>query len=155
MTAEDVAYSWNRTFFDPRSENTTAIDLATRTESLTAVSDREFVIKTHEPEANAGIWGSFPFLTSGSFTYSKAQIEAGEQEFREVPIGTGPYQFDSRIPNQFITMTAANVDHWRKDPGFQNRHGLEIPELATRIACLLYTSPSPRDRQKSRMPSSA
>ena len=27
--------------------------------------------------------------------------------------------------------------------------------LAIRIFCLLYTSPSPRDRQKSRMPSSA
>ena len=26
---------------------------------------------------------------------------------------------------------------------------------AKRLACLLYTSPSPRDRQKSRMPSSA
>ena len=29
------------------------------------------------------------------------------------------------------------------------------PEEARRKACLLYTSPSPRDRQKSRMPSSA
>ena len=28
-------------------------------------------------------------------------------------------------------------------------------KLATIYACLLYTSPSPRDRQKSRMPSSA
>ena len=28
-------------------------------------------------------------------------------------------------------------------------------EEALRINCLLYTSPSPRDRQKSRMPSSA
>ena len=28
-------------------------------------------------------------------------------------------------------------------------------EAETRKACLLYTSPSPRDRQKSRMPSSA
>ena len=27
--------------------------------------------------------------------------------------------------------------------------------IATNIGCLLYTSPSPRDRQKSRMPSSA
>ena len=70
VTAEDVAFSWNRTFFDPRSENSTALDLATRTESMIAVSDREFVVKTHEPEANAGIWGSFPFLSSGSFTYS-------------------------------------------------------------------------------------
>ena len=29
------------------------------------------------------------------------------------------------------------------------------PETASYIICLLYTSPSPRDRQKSRMPSSA
>ena len=28
-------------------------------------------------------------------------------------------------------------------------------EMAKKEACLLYTSPSPRDRQKSRMPSSA
>ena len=34
--------------------------------------------------------------------------------------------------------------------------GLEIPDgYAGYIFCLLYTSPSPRDRQKSRMPSSA
>ena len=31
----------------------------------------------------------------------------------------------------------------------------EILELEPILACLLYTSPSPRDRQKSRMPSSA
>ena len=29
------------------------------------------------------------------------------------------------------------------------------PELSLTVVCLLYTSPSPRDRQKSRMPSSA
>ena len=32
--------------------------------------------------------------------------------------------------------------------------GVTTPELDS-LACLLYTSPSPRDRQKSRMPSSA
>ena len=31
----------------------------------------------------------------------------------------------------------------------------EIITAGTYAACLLYTSPSPRDRQKSRMPSSA
>ena len=30
-----------------------------------------------------------------------------------------------------------------------------MPEIVVSITCLLYTSPSPRDRQKSRMPSSA
>ena len=50
---------------------------------------------------------------------------------------------------------------WRL--GVLREHGLglkEIQETIARIdplpgACLLYTSPSPRDRQKSRMPSSA
>ena len=32
---------------------------------------------------------------------------------------------------------------------------IAIPEPNTPNTCLLYTSPSPRDRQKSRMPSSA
>ena len=32
---------------------------------------------------------------------------------------------------------------------------LHCKELRTFSSCLLYTSPSPRDRQKSRMPSSA
>ena len=45
--------------------------------------------------------------------------------------------------------------------GFQNgREGDQLEELKAAInegfeICLLYTSPSPRDRQKSRMPSSA
>ena len=33
--------------------------------------------------------------------------------------------------------------------------GKEVLKRAKEISCLLYTSPSPRDRQKSRMPSSA
>ena len=46
---------------------------------------------------------------------------------------------------------------------FANRYDLDKPNVDTvilqnntvSINCLLYTSPSPRDRQKSRMPSSA
>ena len=37
------------------------------------------------------------------------------------------------------------------DPAFQQ----ELTRLHATYTCLLYTSPSPRDRQKSRMPSSA
>ena len=64
--------------------------------------------------------------------------------------------------------------HGFKRHGFKrhHRHGLSVIEVLTSIVvalvglagvlamipfsiCLLYTSPSPRDRQKSRMPSSA
>ena len=41
------------------------------------------------------------------------------------------------------------------DVSFKQAIGLLWPYTATRIICLLYTSPSPRDRSLSRMPSSA
>ena len=38
---------------------------------------------------------------------------------------------------------------------FQELTGVKVKQLVTIIACLLYTSPSPRDVEESRMPSSA
>ena len=43
----------------------------------------------------------------------------------------------------------------RPDPHDHDRPALATPVDVHAQACLLYTSPSPRDRQKSRMPSSA
>ena len=46
---------------------------------------------------------------------------------------------------------------WRRTPNIQERYE-EIGQYSPTkriMDCLLYTSPSPRDRQKSRMPSSA
>ena len=43
------------------------------------------------------------------------------------------------------------------DPAAAQRHPFAVggQEAISNTTCLLYTSPSPRDRQKSRMPSSA
>ena len=38
---------------------------------------------------------------------------------------------------------------------YQSSQDLDLKETTEKESCLLYTSPSPRDRQKSRMPSSA
>ena len=38
---------------------------------------------------------------------------------------------------------------------FREVEGMSYKEIAERMGCLLYTSPSPRDRTRSRMPSSA
>ena len=55
------------------------------------------------------------------------------------------------------TVTDANVVLGKIDPEFfaGGKVKLHVDEAQTAFACLLYTSPSPRDRQKSRMPSSA
>ena len=60
---------------------------------------------------------------------------------------------------QFISVTGRVVgkgiptDHWERtcEKGFQLVYGA----TANLFTCLLYTSPSPRDRTRSRMPSSA
>ena len=52
----------------------------------------------------------------------------------------------------FILLCALNLADIYTTHRILGRGGSELNPL---MACLLYTSPSPRDRQKSRMPSSA
>ena len=73
---------------------------------------------------------------------------------------------DNINPNiRFISSTSKDINKaiedkiLRKDLLFRlNVASIQIPSIKKKredIPCLLYTSPSPRDRQKSRMPSSA
>ena len=54
-----------------------------------------------------------------------------------------------------------NLNYGYEDGGFRRQilkdlsYEFEKGQFYTILGCLLYTSPSPRDRQKSRMPSSA
>ena len=62
-------------------------------------------------------------------------------------------------PAGWVLQTARRkaIDRFRRARNFERKaeeYGRLI-ELDQRTVCLLYTSPSPRDRQKSRMPSSA
>ena len=60
---------------------------------------------------------------------------------------TTKIQFDSLSVNESYARGAAAAFLARYDP--------TVPQLADIKTCLLYTSPSPRDRTRSRMPSSA
>ena len=77
----------------------------------------------------------------------------------------------SKIMKNILTLKASAVDQPTKDRDKKNKNPLESALLRNEQGlqqkhnpttgrlllkpCLLYTSPSPRDRQKSRMPSSA
>ena len=82
--------------------------------------------------------GSLRLLDAAAFQRAEAQLEAWLALLGGSPFGdvAGPL-----LPEKEATLAQ----------GEQLRQPLE---LLLRI-CLLYTSPSPRDRQKSRMPSSA
>ena len=75
-----------------------------------------------------------------------------------------PYEWPQRFDNQYDCLmfgyqeSMNQMEHIGRDE--INKHNMFIrftctPEQIIKNPCLLYTSPSPRDRQKSRMPSSA
>ena len=83
----------------------------------------------------------------------KVSKEAIEGIKKDEGVRTKPY----RCPALLWTIGVGHVidqNHIRVK--FDDRKNLPIPDGWDRVlSCLLYTSPSPRDRQKSRMPSSA
>ena len=61
------------------------------------------------------------------------------------------YSFDASLIMQYLSGSIDNIPINNLNPYIASGH-LNTPDI---YGCLLYTSPSPRDRQKSRMPSSA
>ena len=64
---------------------------------------------------------------------------------------TGPYCHNEINYDLVYRTFLEEKKMWNKDTGRMYAHNI----ISWHKDCLLYTSPSPRDRQKSRMPSSA
>ena len=114
---------------------------------------------TAYPAPNAGTYNSgetvtFCFETDWDFNFMNPEYLMGI----EINLGTGWDQ--SSLSEGFIasncntfpenTISCNGTGSWSFVNGYTNPQTLN-----TMGPCLLYTSPSPRDRQKSRMPSSA
>ena len=58
--------------------------------------------------------------------------------------------------SEYDTSNPLELEGTIKEAGYSHPHGyVRLQTTDKTWTCLLYTSPSPRDRQKSRMPSSA
>ena len=79
----------------------------------------------------------------------EVHLSAGLPAFQVVGLG------ESRSREIRSRVRAALISSHLKWPDFNITVNLTPAERVTPGTCLLYTSPSPRDRQKSRMPSSA
>ena len=70
--------------------------------------------------------------------------------------GVGLYLPDYILTNEELSTMVDTSDEWiMSHIGVKTRHILKGEGVGTSYICLLYTSPSPRDTERSRMPSSA
>ncbi|MFC4357874.1 ABC transporter substrate-binding protein [Halobium salinum] len=104
MTSADVKASFERV---QGNEKFVANGFMQKVDSMSAPSDYEFSVTLTEPFA--------PFIAKMS-TAELAVLPAAEAEKSEIkePIGTGPYQFDSREIESSFTMTKFE-DYWGAD----------------------------------------
>ena len=88
---------------------------------------------------------------------SRAKIAVRSKDKRIDPQGACIGMRGSRVQAVSGELVGERVDIvlWDDNPAQFVINAMSPAEVAAIIVCLLYTSPSPRDRQKSRMPSSA
>ena len=155
MTAEDVVWSmqqWGLSKHPRAGQLTTFWE---DREGSEIVDDYTIKVNTGEPVVGviAERWHSIPGGASTFIASKKQTEELGVDEASTQMAATGPWEIVDHKTGEFWKMEAVE-DHWRHTPAFAEFIMWEIPEESSCI-CLLYTSPSPRDRTRSRMPSSA
>ena len=84
-----------------------------------------------------------------------AQSEASQVRDRDTALHNRDKQHKT-ISTYFTSAVVKQIKKFKHAHAFKHTMDkLTKSEIEVENACLLYTSPSPRDRQKSRMPSSA
>ena len=72
--------------------------------------------------------------------------------------GNGQIKINGRSGDDYLNFNPSHLNSVKaplQTLGLENSYDIFVNVFGGGLTCLLYTSPSPRDRQKSRMPSSA
>lgn len=139
LTAEDVAWNWNRLIFDPASKHV-LVGLAPDIESITAEGNNT-VVKTKTPMSTLPLVFARLSGTQGAIHPKKYFESVGAQKYFLAPIGTGPYKFVKADGEQSVDLTAfldpARND-WQKSrtPHFKDLTVSAVPDASTRVALL-------------------
>ena len=135
ITPEDVAWTWNRAVGED-SLGGFALEVGPLLSSDFQVVGNTVTVSTMEPQSTLPL-----FFASASpprsVVFPQAHFESvdGIVNFREEPVGSGPYKWADRVPGQYIQMEAFE-DHYEKNPGYKVLQIWDVAELNTRMAML-------------------
>ena len=111
----------------------------------------------HTPESQSSVKG-----TTESETHSQTGLESSygnsihsDTQFSNGDLSVPQSQTDGVVPNILQSTTSVPMATTTSPPTYNVTHQSRQSSQEPPNTCLLYTSPSPRDRTRSRMPSSA
>ena len=128
-TAEDVKFSFER------YKGTSATELKKKVKTIEIVHPHHVRFVLHEPWPDFLTFYATP-ATGACWIVPKHYTEkVGSEEFKNKPVGLGPYRFVHYKPGIELALEAF-PDYWRKPPQVKNLLMKSVPEPTTRLAML-------------------
>jgi peptide/nickel transport system substrate-binding protein len=129
FTAEDVHFSFER------YKGAGAKLLKSKVKAVEIVNPHHIRFRLHEPWPDFMTFYGTPASGAGWIVPKKYTEKVGDNEFKNHPIGLGPYRFVDFQPGVELVLEA-NTDYWRKTPHVQRLVLKSVPEPTTRMAML-------------------
>ncbi len=120
--------------------------------NVEVVNDYEVVYHLNAPSGLVLEFGTDQFGGASIFSSQSYEKLGIPQMNGEALAGTGPYQYDTRVQQQYIRFTRIPYKHWRTDADFPAFEFRWVKEASTRMAALLagevHLTDLPDDLQK-------
>ena len=133
VTAHDVKFSLERQM-SPQSLSSAAATLRRIMKEIEVADELTVKIHTNGPQIGLPASLSRAVAPEGAIMPKKYIETVGEEQFRQKPIGSGPWKFVRSVPGDRIEFEAVAYTHPRGTPNFENLHILLVPEESTRVS---------------------
>jgi peptide/nickel transport system substrate-binding protein len=129
FTAEDVKFSFER------YKGTGAAELKNKVKAIEIVSPHHIRYTLKEPWPDFLTFYATPATGAGWIAPKNYTEKIGNDEFKNKPVGLGPYRFVNYQPGVELVLEA-NTEYWRKTPYVKRLVFKSVPEPTTRLAML-------------------